>query len=203
MSDTIEATVDLVAMSRIDQQQLAQDLVEQARAEGVELIGAGGLLTGLTKTALEIALQAELSEHLGHTRSTAAGLSRRPRPTRQFPFRRCKLLTWSGATRTRPASSAGAVTGRGCGSCGARRPSAAGHCRISSSPAGPARTSSPTATDRPGRRRGRVRSTGCVVAAVRSEPCRSKLLLHTESSGHRNCGSPLSDRFLDRAARPS
>jgi hypothetical protein len=34
----------------IDQLQFAQQLVEQARAEGVELIGPGGLLTGLTKS---------------------------------------------------------------------------------------------------------------------------------------------------------
>jgi hypothetical protein len=42
--------------ARINQQQLAQELVEAARAEGVELVGPGGLLTGLTKTVLETAL---------------------------------------------------------------------------------------------------------------------------------------------------
>jgi transposase-like protein len=57
----------------IDQQQLAQELVEQARAEGVELVGAGGLLTGLTKTVLETALEAEISEHLGYDRHDPAG----------------------------------------------------------------------------------------------------------------------------------
>lgn len=57
----------------IDQQQLAQELVEQARAEGVELVGAGGLLTGLTKTVLETALEAEISEHLGYGRHDPAG----------------------------------------------------------------------------------------------------------------------------------
>ena len=36
----------------IDQAQLARELVERARAEGVELVGPGGLLTGLTKTVL-------------------------------------------------------------------------------------------------------------------------------------------------------
>ena len=53
MTDTIEP----VAMP-IDQMQLAQQLVEQARAEGVELIGPDGLLTGLTKSVLETALEA-------------------------------------------------------------------------------------------------------------------------------------------------
>jgi putative transposase len=50
MTETIEVVPD-----RIDQQQLAQQLVEAARAEGVERVGPGGLLTGLTKTVLETA----------------------------------------------------------------------------------------------------------------------------------------------------
>jgi putative transposase len=59
--------------ARIDQQQLAQELVEAARAEGVELVGPGGLLTGLTKTVLETALDAEMDEHLGYDKHAAAG----------------------------------------------------------------------------------------------------------------------------------
>src|SRR5215207_3380046 len=47
---------------QIDAQQLARQLVEQARADGVDLVGPGGLLTGLTKTVLETALDAELTE---------------------------------------------------------------------------------------------------------------------------------------------
>src|SRR4051812_50035269 len=68
MADTIKAVPN-----RIDQQQLAQQLVEAARADGVELVGPGGLLTGLTKTVLETALDAELSEHLGYDKHDAAG----------------------------------------------------------------------------------------------------------------------------------
>lgn len=41
--------------SRIDQQQVAQDLVDAARTDGVELIGPNGLLTGVTKSVLETA----------------------------------------------------------------------------------------------------------------------------------------------------
>ena len=48
-----------VVQDRIDQQQLAQQLVDATRADGVELVGRGGLLTGLTKTVLETALEAE------------------------------------------------------------------------------------------------------------------------------------------------
>jgi putative transposase len=48
--------------ARIDQQQLVQQLVESARSEGVELVGPEGMLTGLTKTVLETALEAEMTE---------------------------------------------------------------------------------------------------------------------------------------------
>ena len=68
MSDTIEP----MAKTQ-DHQQLATELVERARAEGVELIGPGGLLTGLTKTVLETALEAEMSEHLGYDKHDPLG----------------------------------------------------------------------------------------------------------------------------------
>jgi transposase-like protein len=71
MAETIEPVA-----APIDQQQLAQSLVEAARADGVELIGPGGLLTGLTKTVLETALEAELSEHLGYDKHDPAGRNR-------------------------------------------------------------------------------------------------------------------------------
>ena len=45
---------------------LAEELVERARSEGVELVGPGGLLGELTKDVLETALDAELAEHLGY-----------------------------------------------------------------------------------------------------------------------------------------
>ena len=68
MTETIESM-----STPIDQLQFAQQLVEQARAEGVELIGPGGLLTGLTKSVLETALEAELSEHLGYDKHDPMG----------------------------------------------------------------------------------------------------------------------------------
>ena len=52
---------------------LAQELVERARSEGVGLVGPGGLLTGLTKTVLETALEAELDEHLGYPKHAVEG----------------------------------------------------------------------------------------------------------------------------------
>ncbi len=70
MTEIIESMPNLNGM---DQQQFAQALVAQARSEGVELIGPGGLLTGLTKSVLETALEAELTEHLGYQQYDAAG----------------------------------------------------------------------------------------------------------------------------------
>jgi putative transposase len=58
---------------QIDAQQLAQQLVEKARAEGIDLVGPGGLLTGLTKTVLETALDAEMAEHVGYDKHDPAG----------------------------------------------------------------------------------------------------------------------------------
>ena len=47
---------------------LAGQLVTAARSRGVDLTGPDGLLTGLTRQVLETALEAELTEHLGHDR---------------------------------------------------------------------------------------------------------------------------------------
>jgi putative transposase len=52
---------------------LAQELVERARSEGVELVGPGGLLTGLTKTVLETALEEEMEDHLGYAKHASEG----------------------------------------------------------------------------------------------------------------------------------
>jgi putative transposase len=60
MTETIEPMP-----AQIDQQQLAQELVEKARADGVDLVGPGGSLSGLTKSVLETALEAEMTDHLG------------------------------------------------------------------------------------------------------------------------------------------
>jgi putative transposase len=68
VTETIEPMV-----AQIDQQQLVQELVEQARAEGVELVGQGGLLTRLTKSVLETALEAEMTEHLGYDKHDPMG----------------------------------------------------------------------------------------------------------------------------------
>ena len=58
--------IDPVTGEIIDEHQIAQQLLEQATEQGVSLIGPGGLLGRLTKTVLETALDAELTEHLGY-----------------------------------------------------------------------------------------------------------------------------------------
>ena len=45
---------------------VAEQLVVQAREQGVQLTGSDGLLTLLTRQVLETALQTELAAHLGH-----------------------------------------------------------------------------------------------------------------------------------------
>lgn len=58
--------IDPVTGEIIDQRELAEQLLAQAREQGVSLVGPGGLLAGLTKQVIETALDAEMTEHLGY-----------------------------------------------------------------------------------------------------------------------------------------
>src|SRR5215831_8422169 len=53
--------------------ELARQLAQRARAEGLSLTGPGGLLGRLTKVVLEGALEGELDAHLGYARHDPAG----------------------------------------------------------------------------------------------------------------------------------
>nr|WP_300399619.1 IS256 family transposase [uncultured Rhodococcus sp.] len=68
MTETLEPMAD-----EVDQKQLAEQLLAQAKEQGVELMGPNGLLNQLTKNVLETALDAEMTEHLGYERHDAAG----------------------------------------------------------------------------------------------------------------------------------
>jgi transposase-like protein len=57
-------------------EQLAQQLIERARAEGVDLVGPDGLLAGVTRRVLETGLQVEMSEHLGYDKDAVEGRNR-------------------------------------------------------------------------------------------------------------------------------
>jgi putative transposase len=63
MSDT---TIVDPSSSRLVDEDIARQLMERAKADGVSLVGPGGLLSGLTKTVLETALEAEMTEHVGY-----------------------------------------------------------------------------------------------------------------------------------------
>jgi transposase-like protein len=52
---------------------LVARLAAQARAQGVQLLGRGGVLQQLTKRFLEAALEAEMDEHLGYDKHHPAG----------------------------------------------------------------------------------------------------------------------------------
>ena len=57
----------------LDQRQLAEQLLAQAKEQGVGLVGPNGLLKLLTKNMLETALDAEMAEHLGYDKHDRAG----------------------------------------------------------------------------------------------------------------------------------
>jgi len=59
-------------LDRVDEQ-LAARLVEQARSQGVSLVGPDGLLQQVTKLVLEGALEGELTDHLGYEHGDPAG----------------------------------------------------------------------------------------------------------------------------------
>jgi hypothetical protein len=53
--------------------QLIDELVSRAQAEGLQLTGEGGLLQQLTKRLLESALEGEITDHLGYDKHDPAG----------------------------------------------------------------------------------------------------------------------------------
>ena len=71
MTDTLETVA--AEDEELDQQQLAEQLLVQAKAQGVELVGPNGLLNQLTKKVLETALEEEMSEHLGYDKHDLVG----------------------------------------------------------------------------------------------------------------------------------
>ncbi|GAA3139006.1 hypothetical protein GCM10020255_014990 [Rhodococcus baikonurensis] len=83
-------TLDPMAETEVDQKQLAEQLLAQAKEQGVELMGPNGLLNQLTKNVLETALDAEMTEHLGYEKHDAAAAAAATRGT--VPVRRrCSL----------------------------------------------------------------------------------------------------------------
>ncbi|WP_150461688.1 IS256 family transposase [Nesterenkonia ebinurensis] len=65
--------IDPVTGEIIDQKRLAEQLLAQAKEQNIDLVGPDGLLNDLTKTVLETALDAEMTDHLGYDKHEAAG----------------------------------------------------------------------------------------------------------------------------------
>lgn len=65
-------TLESVAID-VDHKQLAEQLLAQAKEQGVELVGPNGLLNQLTRNVLETALDAEMTEHLGYDKHNPTG----------------------------------------------------------------------------------------------------------------------------------
>ncbi len=60
-------------LQRDAQQALAAQLIEQAQADGVELVGPDGLLSDITKLVLEAGLEVEMTDHIGYEKHAAVG----------------------------------------------------------------------------------------------------------------------------------
>ena len=73
-SDAELVTAEAIAEA-LDPEMVAR-LAAQARAQGVQLLGRGGVLQQLTKRFLEAALEAEMDEHLGDGKHDRAGRNR-------------------------------------------------------------------------------------------------------------------------------
>ena len=69
---TVSTSAGGDALDAVDEQ-LIRQLADRARAEGLQLTGEGGLLTRLTKTVIESALEGELNDHLGYDKHDPAG----------------------------------------------------------------------------------------------------------------------------------
>ncbi|MFI5688226.1 IS256 family transposase [Streptomyces sp. NPDC051636] len=72
-SEEASSEAAVPAPARAVDDQLIEELVGRAQAEGLQLTGEGGLLQQLTKRLLESALEGEVTDHLGYDRHDPAG----------------------------------------------------------------------------------------------------------------------------------
>jgi putative transposase len=84
MTEVLDGTLDTAEVGRprrdrdeprLVDQEVADRLIAQAQAQGVELLGEGGLLKQMTKAILERSLAIELTDHLGYEECPAPRFS--------------------------------------------------------------------------------------------------------------------------------
>jgi transposase-like protein len=73
MTDVIDREAEAISAGEGVSDVRLKELVEQARSEGLQLVGEGGLLGKLTKLVVESALEGEMDDHLGYGRHDATG----------------------------------------------------------------------------------------------------------------------------------
>ena len=79
MTNTIVSTAKMerapgaALASKLATEELATELLARADTEGVSLVGPGGLLAGLTKRVVEVALEGEMTGHVGYQPYDPAG----------------------------------------------------------------------------------------------------------------------------------
>ena len=72
-AEVVEEVRPIELSADVLDEQLIGQLVDRARAGGLQLTGEGGLLQQLTKRVLESALEGEITEHLGYEKHDPAG----------------------------------------------------------------------------------------------------------------------------------
>src|SRR5579885_212997 len=76
LTTAVDSSAGAESAERTVDEAVARELVERAWSEGVELVGPGGLLTGLTKAVLETALEVEMEDRLGYAKHAPEGRDR-------------------------------------------------------------------------------------------------------------------------------
>jgi transposase-like protein len=72
-SEVMEAAPGRALAGKISTDDLAGELMTRTQAEGVSLVGPGGLLAGLTRRVLEAMLEGEMTDHVGYEPYDPAG----------------------------------------------------------------------------------------------------------------------------------
>jgi transposase-like protein len=72
-SEVMEAAPGRALAGKISTDDLAGELMTRAQADGVSLVGPGGLLAGLIKRVLEAMLEGEMTDHVGYEPYDPAG----------------------------------------------------------------------------------------------------------------------------------